>query len=54
VRASGRGFIVAEGHEQSEFERVMEQGPGWLVVEKTGAAGGEAAEDDPRGDEEHP
>lgn len=54
MRASGRGFIVAEGHEQSEFERVMEQGPGWLVVEKTGAAGGEAAEDDPRGDEEHP
>lgn len=49
VRASGTRFIVAEGHEQPEFERVIEQGPGWLVVEKSGEAGAEADEQDPRG-----
>ena len=48
VRAYGRRFLVLPGHEQLEFERVIDQADGWLVVEKLGAAGRAAAEDDPR------
>jgi hypothetical protein len=34
VRASGERFIVAAGHERPEAERVVEHGPGWVVVER--------------------
>ncbi len=44
VRAHDRRFVVKPGHERPEFERVVDEGPGWLVVQKTGEAGEEAAE----------
>jgi hypothetical protein len=49
VRAHGRRFLVTPGHERPEFELVVEHGDGWLVVEKHGDAGEQAAADDPRG-----
>ncbi len=43
VRAHDRRFVVKPGHERPEFERVVDEGRGWLVVQKTGEAGEEAA-----------
>ncbi|MDP8944280.1 MAG: hypothetical protein M3N16_09210 [Actinomycetota bacterium] len=34
VRANSRHFLVLEGHEIDDVERVVERRPGWLVVEK--------------------
>jgi hypothetical protein len=48
VRARSRHFLVKPGHEQLEFERVVDQGDGWLVVTKTGVAGEVAEDEDPR------
>lgn len=48
VRAHPRRFLVSPGHERPEFERVIDQGPGYLVVEKVGAAGETAEEKHPR------
>lgn len=48
VRAHGRRFIVAAGHERPEVEKVIDERGVWLVVEKTGAAGEVAEEEDPR------
>jgi hypothetical protein len=48
VRARSRHFIVAPGHEQLEYERVVDQGNGWLVVTKIGVAGEVADDEDPR------
>jgi hypothetical protein len=48
VRAHGRRFLVASGHERPEVEKVVDERPGWLVVEKVGEAGAAAAEQDPR------
>lgn len=48
ARAQPRRFVVAPGHEQPQFERVIEQGRGWLLVEKTGEAGDAAAAEDDR------
>src|SRR5262245_7850713 len=48
VRTRSRHFLVAVGHEQLEFERVVEQGDGWLVVTKIGVPGEVAEEEDPR------
>lgn len=48
VRAHGRRFVVATGHERPEVEKVIDQGNGFLVVEKTGEAGEVADEEDPR------
>lgn len=48
VRARSRRFLVAPGHERPGFERVVEQGDGWLVVTKTGVAGEVADDEDPR------
>lgn len=48
VRANGRRFIVARGHERPEVEKVIDERDGWLVVEKIGEAGTAADEDDPR------
>ena len=50
VRRDSRRFIVSPGHERPAFERVIDQGDGWLVVEKIGHAGELAAGDDPRSD----
>jgi hypothetical protein len=48
ARASSRHFLVASGHEQLEHERVVDQGNGWLLVTKIGAAGEVADDEDPR------
>lgn len=45
VRANSRRFFVATGHQLPEFERVVEEGPGWCVVEKFGIAGDTANEE---------
>ena len=50
VRASSRRFFVASGHQMPRFERVVEEGAGWLVVEKFGVAAETADEEDPRTD----
>jgi hypothetical protein len=48
ARAHARRFVVVPGHEDGDFERVVERGDAWLVVEKIGEAGEIAAEHDPR------
>jgi len=48
VRARSRHFLVAPGHERLEYERVVDQGSGWLVVTKIGLAGDVADDEDPR------
>jgi hypothetical protein len=49
VRAHSDRFVVRSGHERPEFERVIDVGNGYVVVEKTGGAGAVAEADDPRG-----
>lgn len=48
VRADPRRFLVLPGHE-SEVERAVTRGPGYVIVEKEGKAGRIAAQTDPRG-----
>lgn len=48
IRANGRRFVVAAGHERPEVEKVVDERNGWLVVEKTGEAGEVAEAEDPR------
>lgn len=48
ARAEERFFIVAPGHQQLEFERVVSEADGWILVEKIGEAGDVAAEHDTR------
>jgi hypothetical protein len=43
VRRSSTRFFIKEGHEISETERIVDQGEGYVVVEKRGRGGlGEA------------
>jgi hypothetical protein len=39
VRAHPDRFFVARHHEQREFERVVDEGLDYLIVQKTGEAG---------------
>lgn len=48
VRANARRFVVLPGHEREELEKVVETESGYLVVEKTDAAGERAEDTDPR------
>lgn len=48
VRARSRHFLVVPGHERLEYERVVDQGDGWLVVTKLGVVGEVAEDEDPR------
>lgn len=48
VRADGRRFLVVDGHEMPEVERVVERHDHYLVVEKLDEAGRLAEESDPR------
>lgn len=48
VREDPRRFVVASGHELPEAEVVVERHDEYLVVEKRGASGAEAARLDPR------
>jgi hypothetical protein len=47
VRAHPRRFIVLPGHD-NDFERIVEESDGFLVVEKEGTAGRVAERSDPR------
>ena len=51
VRANPRRFIVLEGHEIPDVERVVERRPGWLVVEKPEDVAHVVDRRDPRGDQ---
>ena len=48
TRKNGRRFVVLNGHQRPEFERVVDRRDGFLVVEKTGEAGTIASLHDPR------
>jgi hypothetical protein len=48
VRSAPNRFVLRDGHERPDVERVVGRGEGYVVVEKTGAAGEVAAADDPR------
>jgi len=48
VRAGARRFVMLAGHEIPELERVIQRLGQYVVVEKTGEAGDEARERDPR------
>ena len=48
VRARARYFVLAPGHQRDEIEKVVETQPGYVVVEKTDAAGDVAEATDPR------
>jgi hypothetical protein len=48
VRADSRRFLVCDGHQIDGLDVVVERHPGYIVVEKGGAAGVEAEQSDPR------
>jgi hypothetical protein len=48
ARSEGTRFIVAWGHEEREHERIVLETDRYLLVEKTGGGGDEAAKLDPR------
>ena len=48
VRAHPRRFVLAEGHQRTAVETVVQRRNGFLVVEKKGEAGAVAEERDPR------
>lgn len=47
IRANGNLFLVADGHEMLEVDRVVDQGQGYLLVEKVVGAD-EVVAADPR------
>jgi hypothetical protein len=49
LRSDPTHFGVIPGHELLDVEQVVERHPHYLVVEKTGAPGRQAADADPRG-----
>jgi len=48
ARSEGRRFIVACGHERHDIERIVAESERFLLVEKSGGGGDEAAKLDPR------
>jgi hypothetical protein len=48
VRAHPRRFVMVRGHELPTVETVVEQMPGYLIVEKRDETGEHAEETDPR------
>jgi hypothetical protein len=48
VRAHPRRFLMIPGHEILEVESVVDQAPGYVVVEKRDEAGAQAEATDPR------
>jgi hypothetical protein len=51
LRAEPTRFAVKPGHVLPDQERIVEERPGYAVVEKIGHAGERAAELDPRSDD---
>lgn len=50
VRAEARRFLLVPGHEIAGVEVVVRREPGYVIVEKVGAAGRVAERADPRED----
>jgi hypothetical protein len=48
VRSDGRRFLLVPGHEINDVERVVEERPGYRVVEKVGESATLTTERDPR------
>ncbi len=48
VRQHARRFLICDGHQLPELDVVVERHLGYLVVEKSGGAGRQAEESDPR------
>lgn len=49
VRADPKRFIISKGHEELDYEYVVDESSGWLVVEKRpGGPAGAAIKEDPR------
>ena len=48
ARSQGTRFVVACGHERDHLERIVIENDRFLLVEKTGGGGDEAAKLDPR------
>lgn len=48
LRSHPRRFVLKPGHQQTDVERVVESTDGYVVVEKTAAAGVVAERTDPR------
>jgi hypothetical protein len=49
VRSDPKWFLIVQGHEEPEYERVIEERDGYLVVEKLpGGPAGMAIMEDPR------
>ena len=50
IRSEPTWFVLVEGHEDRDLERVVSEANGYIVVEKlTGGPAGLAIRDDPRG-----
>jgi hypothetical protein len=49
VRENPRRFLIALGHDNSAFERVVDTGSEFAIVEKEGDAADVAEDTDPRG-----
>lgn len=48
IRSHPRRFVMIDGHQVPELERVVQRAPGYVVVEKLDQAGEKADETDPR------
>ena len=48
VRSHPDRFFVARGHHRGQFETLVEERRGYVVVEKSGEAGEVASDEDPR------
>ena len=48
VRDHARRFVIVPGHQREDAERVLEEHPNYMVVEKLGEAGEVAEDTDPR------
>ncbi len=48
VRSHPRRFLMIDGHQVPELEKVVQRAPGYLVVQKLDEAGEKAEETDPR------
>lgn len=49
IRSDPKWFLIVSGHEEADYERVIEEKDGYAVVEKNpGGPAGAAIRDDPR------
>lgn len=48
MRSNPRLFVLCDGHQTDEIEKIVSRHSGYLIVEKTGSAGRAADRSDPR------